>query len=230
MNILRKVLTLCSVLLWVTLYSHSEIQRYVCDGYGYMEIDFENNKCEVFRTIENCEPINIGSCTIVNKESDCFTIRSIDNAKRELEKITIKELEESASDTVSVTIKMQACDSIGMDIVISNKWTHWQEKKKWKPDGISFSLGIRNKGHNRLIIYPDVDPFSPHTSIGDNKTANYISLDSQSSLIYINNHNIEITIPCISRKSFDKWYILDEYLLIQKDRLLWKNHIFKLQE
>lgn len=203
----------------------AELVRYVCDDFGYMDIDEDSAKCMIFINEKFGNARNIGSCDIIEMTNTFFRISNENELSSFSNDIEITSLDDSAGDSVYIKIHMPETIDFPFEVSLINYLQSQEYRKKWNKDSLELSIGRKGKGDITMLIVPEINPFVYHNSWGDSQTASrFMSLEKK---INVRSNNMEIALPNNIIEFFNKWYVNNEYVARFENYLLWRNYLFR---
>ena len=231
-SIFRCVLALCLVLSNQNAYgdcSDKSMALYIADEFGYMIVDENKKSIDIFKTIlSDNVTVNIASCKIKETTGSYFIISSRQPVSYKDIDIHVSKQYSQSPDSIFVRIKLPPQEADGLNIKVMTSAGR-QEIYSFSSDGIvEFSLkkqDFKYDNYFSVIIFPEIYPFGEASSWGDSETLSFLDLrlddiwdvtDPEISML-------DIDIPDFTNAIFQKWVILDEFVLINGSDILWRN-------
>lgn len=196
---------------------------YKSESFGHIVRD--SNLLEIYKFIDKSNNYaKIADCIIETQSNGDKVISSHFPAAACMKSLRINLLDNVKSDSVQLYIKLPQ-NSNDYIVGIQNGTGLFRLKKYVK--NISFTLP-KNYRVDNFIIKPIIDPFNEHTSYGDYMSLAYIKFSDLK--LILNDHNIELNIDSLDNNIFNRWWIDHEYIIIDHDKILWRDQIFTLIE
>lgn len=228
-------LVLLIILFETTIASSTNHNReiYRSDDFGYMIIDNNNHRVEIYKYLSQDKKtmFNVANCKISNLQENSFVITSEQPTKSDELIMDITTSEKSRPDSL--------CISVEIPQNITEKYYISVEPIIDKIKNIQFSsngiAAFKLKKHAfeldnvfSVCVFPKIDPFYNYSSWGDNETLFFIDLRIDNHVDVYNPHlsYLKIDLLNFSDDIFQKWVIVNDMVLINKDQLIWKGIIF----
>ncbi|MDE6547934.1 MAG: hypothetical protein K2L22_02955 [Muribaculaceae bacterium] len=236
-SIFRFVLIVCIAVCFQKAsgeFRHESATKYISKEFGYIIIDEETQSVDIFKTIPEINiSINIANCGIKHISDKFYTISSLQPITYRDIKINVSKEYSQSPDSVRVNIKLpaEAADSLYLMVMPS---VGPMKKYDFSSDGtVKFCQRKQDFEYDNffnVIILPQIYPFAAVTSWGDSETLSFLDLrlDEISDMTDSSISKLDIDIPDFTNEIFQKWVILDDFVLNNGNEIIWRNiHFLK---
>lgn len=207
--------------------------KYISDEFGYINVDEAWKYMAIFKKISSEDVFeNIACCRINDKTDGYFTISSLQPMSyRDIDIHILKEYSQSP-DSISVRIKLSPLETESLYVKVYPS-IGCQEIFSFSPDG---TVEFRLKKHQfkydnffSVVIYPEINPFRIASSWGNCETLSFFDLRLDEILDVADSElsRIEIEITDFKSDIFQKWVIIEDFVLMKDSYILWRNIQFE---
>lgn len=203
--------------------------KYTADEFGYIDVDEDGKSVAIFKKNPSEYGYEKIACCRINERTDnYFTISSLQPISyRDLDIHIFKEYSQSP-DSISVKIMLPSLETGSLYVKI-NPSIGYPEKFSFSSDGtVEFRLKKHQFEYDNFfsaVIYPEINPFRTATSWGNCETLSFfdLRLDEILDVADPSLTRIEIDIPDFTSDIFQKWVIIEDFVLMNDSYILWRN-------
>ncbi|MDE5870507.1 MAG: hypothetical protein K2H22_00980 [Muribaculaceae bacterium] len=207
--------------------------RYVSDEFGYMIMDGDSKKVDIFKTIPPGDvAVNIANCKIKDATDRYLTISSLQPVSSKDMDIRLWKEYSQYPDSVLISIKLPSSEAENLYIKVFPS-VGPQETYHFSSDGtVKFRLkkyDFEFDNFFSVVIFPEIYPFRLASSLGDSETLSFLDLRLDEILDVTDPalSKLKIDIPDFTNEIFRKWVILDDFVLTNGSDIVWRNIQFK---
>lgn len=203
---------------------------YIAETFGEICINEKESTVEIYKykDLINKENVNIANCKIITSNDDFFVISSIQPiSSSELVLKTATQFCENP-DSVVFTLKVPNIDYRKVFIQLNPSIGSPKTFFLTSDNTIEFKLKKYCFEYDNvfdLSIFPMINPFQNATSWGNCETLSFMDLNigKYVNLLEPSLSCIEVVLTNFTSEIFQKWVILDEFVLKSGSIIIWRN-------